>query len=129
MENAHDFSIIGLFMQADWVVKSIMIGLFLASVWCWAIIANRMAAYGRARRDMAAFDRAFASGLSLADLRDRQGSKTGTGPRGSTNDVGFVYAPGASAPTIVSVYITDAKGPIEEREAVIAAVARAVTRA
>ncbi|SFZ86211.1 Cell division and transport-associated protein TolQ (TC 2.C.1.2.1) [Devosia enhydra] len=79
METAHDFSIIGLFMQADWVVKSIMIGLFVASVWCWAIIANRMAAYGRARRDMAAFDRAFASGLSLADLRDRQGSKTGTG--------------------------------------------------
>jgi biopolymer transport protein TolQ len=75
----HDFSIIGLFMQADWVVKSIMIGLALASVWCWAIIANRMATFARARRDMAAFDRAFVSGLSLAELRDRQGNRSASG--------------------------------------------------
>jgi biopolymer transport protein TolQ len=66
---AHDFSIIALFMQADWVVKSVMIGLVIASVWVWAIIANRLAAYGKAKRDMAAFDRAFASGRPLAELR------------------------------------------------------------
>ncbi len=66
---AHDFSMFALFMQADWVVKSVMIGLVIASVWVWAIIANRMAAYGKAKRDMAAFDRAFASGRPLAELR------------------------------------------------------------
>ncbi|SEQ37113.1 Cell division and transport-associated protein TolQ [Devosia sp. YR412] len=66
---AHSFSIWALFLQADWIVKSIMIGLLLASVWCWAIIANRVATYGKARRDMAAFDRAFASGKPLAELR------------------------------------------------------------
>lgn len=66
----HDFSIWGLFMQADLVVKSIMVGLLLASIWCWAIIANRMAAYAKARKDMAAFDRAFASGQSLDALRN-----------------------------------------------------------
>lgn len=66
---AHDFSMFALFMQADWVVKSVMIGLVIASVWVWAIIANRMAAYGKAKRDMAAFDKAFASGRSLAQLR------------------------------------------------------------
>ncbi|HEY8356275.1 MAG TPA: protein TolQ [Ramlibacter sp.] len=66
---AHDFSIIALFMQADWVVKSVMVGLVIASVWVWAIIANRLAAYGKAKRDMAAFDRAFASGRPLAELR------------------------------------------------------------
>ena len=66
---AHDFSMFALFMQADWVVKSVMIGLVVASVYVWAIIANRLAAYGRARRDMAIFDRAFASGRPLADLR------------------------------------------------------------
>jgi biopolymer transport protein TolQ len=66
---AHDFSIIALFMQADWVVKCVMIGLVIASVWVWAIIANRLAAYGKAKRDMAAFDRAFASGRPLAELR------------------------------------------------------------
>ena len=66
---AHDFSLVALFMQADWVVKSVMIGLVIASVWVWAIIANRLAAYGKAKRDMAAFDRAFASGRPLAELR------------------------------------------------------------
>lgn len=68
---AHDFSMWGLFMQADWVVKSIMVGLLLASVWCWAIIANRAAAYARARKDMQAFDKAFAGGASLTELRDQ----------------------------------------------------------
>ncbi|WP_375451783.1 protein TolQ [uncultured Devosia sp.] len=66
---AHDFSMLALFLQADWVVKGVMIGLLLASVWCWAIIANRIAAYAKARRDMAAFDKAFAGGKPLADLR------------------------------------------------------------
>jgi biopolymer transport protein TolQ len=31
---AHDMSMFGLFMQADWVVKSIMIGLLLLSIAC-----------------------------------------------------------------------------------------------
>jgi biopolymer transport protein TolQ len=66
---AHDFSIWGLFMQADLVVKAIMIGLFIASIWTWAIIANRLAIYRKARSEMAAFDRAFASGKTLAELR------------------------------------------------------------
>tara|TARA_R110002124_G_scaffold10096_10_gene50948 strand:+ start:3375 stop:4067 length:693 start_codon:yes stop_codon:yes gene_type:complete len=66
---AHDFSMFALFMQADWVVKSVMIGLVVASVYVWAIIANRLAAYARARRDMAAFDQAFARADSLAALR------------------------------------------------------------
>ena len=66
---AHDFSMFALFMQADWVVKSVMIGLVVASIYVWAIIANRLAAYARARRDMAAFDQAFARADSLAALR------------------------------------------------------------
>jgi biopolymer transport protein TolQ len=78
VEEAHSFSMLALFMQADWVVKSVMLGLLLASVWCWAIIANRIATYAKARRDMAAFDRAFASGKPLAELRgDYAGTSTG----------------------------------------------------
>jgi len=65
----HDFSMFALFMQADWVVKSVMIGLLIASVWCWAIIANRLIAYGRAKREMGAFERAFASGKPLSQLQ------------------------------------------------------------
>ncbi|MBF0678694.1 MAG: protein TolQ [Devosia sp.] len=76
---AHDFSMLSLFLQADWVVKSVMIGLLLASVWCWAIIANRAATYARARKEMAAFDRAFAHNPSLDDLRRIYGGKSPTG--------------------------------------------------
>jgi biopolymer transport protein TolQ len=75
----HDFSMFALFMQADWVVKSVMLGLLLASVWCWAIIANRLAAFARARREMAAFDRAFAHNMSLSDLRRTCGERSATG--------------------------------------------------
>jgi beta-lactamase class A len=57
----------------------------------------------------------------------RMGSKTGTGARGSTNDVGFFYGPGATEPIVVAVYITDAKAPRADCEAVIAQVARKVT--
>ncbi|MFN7332352.1 MAG: Tol-Pal system subunit TolQ, partial [bacterium] len=32
---AHDMSLWGLFLQADWVVKAVMIGLLLASIWVW----------------------------------------------------------------------------------------------
>ena len=39
---AHDLSLWGLFVQADWVVKLVMIGLLLASVWVWAIIFEKM---------------------------------------------------------------------------------------
>lgn len=71
METAvHDFSMWALFMQADWVVKTIMVGLVLASVWCWAVIADRKAFYRKARRDMAAFDGALSSGQSLEAMRD-----------------------------------------------------------
>jgi len=76
---AHDFSMFALFMQADLVVKSVMIGLVIASVWVWAIIANRLAAYGKAKREMAAFDRAFASGRPLAELRNDYSAGAQTG--------------------------------------------------
>ena len=77
--DAHSFSMIALFLQADWVVKSVMLGLLLASVWCWAIIANRLSTFAKARRDMAAFDRAFASGKPLAELRGDYAGRSASG--------------------------------------------------
>ena len=63
-----DFSILGLFLQADWVVKSVMLGLLAASIWCWAIIVDKSMLYGRARREMNRFERNFWSGQSLEEL-------------------------------------------------------------
>jgi beta-lactamase class A len=57
----------------------------------------------------------------------RMGSKTGTGARGSTNDVGFFHAP-VGGLSVVAVYITGSAAPLAQREATIAAVAAALTR-
>ena len=40
---APDYSFYGMFMQADPVVKGVMVGLVLASVACWAIIFEKLA--------------------------------------------------------------------------------------
>ena len=63
-----NFSLLGLFLSADWVVKIVMLGLLGTSVWCWAIIVDKSMLYGRANRQMNAFERAFWSGQSLEEL-------------------------------------------------------------
>ena len=60
-----DFSLIGLFLAADLVVKTVMIGLLAASVWSWAIIVDKSMLYGRYNRQMNNFERVFWSGQSL----------------------------------------------------------------
>lgn len=71
-ESAHyDLSVMTLFMQADWVVKAVMLGLALASIWCWAVIFNRMAVYGRAQRAIKTFEKAFAAREPLSELHSR----------------------------------------------------------
>ncbi|MCA3693602.1 MotA/TolQ/ExbB proton channel family protein [Aquidulcibacter sp.] len=35
------FSFLDLFLKADWIVKSVMIGLALASVWSWAVAIDK----------------------------------------------------------------------------------------
>jgi len=67
-EPAANFSLLGLFLSADWIVKIVMIGLLAASIWCWAIIIDKSMLYGRANRQMNQFERVFWSGQSLEDL-------------------------------------------------------------
>jgi beta-lactamase class A len=58
----------------------------------------------------------------------RAGEKTGTGGNGTTNDVGIFWPPGRSA-IYLSAYLTETSAPAPEREATLAAVARAVADA
>ncbi len=69
-DTAHelDFSLFALFLQADWVVKSVIIGLLIASIWCWAIIFDKIMLYNRAKREMKDFEKIFWSGQSLEEL-------------------------------------------------------------
>lgn len=50
---------VSLFLEADIVVKIVMIGLLLASVWTWGIIVSFTARLGRARKRSEEFERAF----------------------------------------------------------------------
>jgi biopolymer transport protein TolQ len=45
-----EHSMVGLFLQADIIVKAVMLFLVLASVACWAIILDKALRYARARR-------------------------------------------------------------------------------
>ncbi len=72
---AHDLSLWGLFLMADWVVKSVMIGLLLASIWVWAIVFEKVTGLRRANRAADAFEDRFWSGGSLDDLFAREGEE------------------------------------------------------
>jgi biopolymer transport protein TolQ len=50
---------VALFLQADIVVKAVMLGLLLASVWTWAIIVGQAMKLQRAGRESAKFERDF----------------------------------------------------------------------
>jgi biopolymer transport protein TolQ len=68
IEPAIDLSLWALFTQAHLIVKIVMVGLVLASVWCWAIILNKYMLYARTRRNMERFEKVFWSGQSLEEL-------------------------------------------------------------
>jgi len=73
-----EVSIIALFMQAHIVVKLIVIGLLLASIWSWAIIVDKTLLYGRVRRQMDRFEKLFWSGQSLEELYRSLSGRTPT---------------------------------------------------
>ena len=72
---ALDMSVFGLFMMADPVVKVVMLLLIGASVWCWAIIFDKMTRIRRQRRGAEEFDDLFWSGGSLDDLYNNLGDE------------------------------------------------------
>jgi beta-lactamase class A len=57
----------------------------------------------------------------------RVGDKTGTGERGSTNDIAIVWPPN-HAPILVAAYLTETAAPADKRNATIADVGRAVVK-
>ena len=75
--HAPDTSVLGLFLLADWVVQSVMIGLLLASVVVWAIAFDKYALLRRIRRDADAFEDEFWKGGNLDDLYERHGRAPG----------------------------------------------------
>jgi len=74
---AHDLSVWGLFLQADWIVKAVMIMLLLASIWSWAIIIQKLIRLRSLRAQAKQFEDTFWSGGSLEELFDRIQNRPG----------------------------------------------------
>jgi biopolymer transport protein TolQ len=55
----HSLSPLALFMQADWVVKAVMIGLIAASIWSWAITISHARHLSRLGKSCDKFERDF----------------------------------------------------------------------
>jgi biopolymer transport protein TolQ len=66
--SSSDISLLALFWQAHWIVKSVMIGLLVCSVWVWAIAIEKTLLHMRMRKEMDRFEQTFWSGQSLEEL-------------------------------------------------------------
>ena len=63
-----------LFMAADWVVKLVMLGLAIASIWSWTIIIDKAFRFTALNRQAEEFEKALNSGRSLEEVATQAGA-------------------------------------------------------
>ena len=68
VSEAPDFSMFGLFMQADMVVKSVIIVLIIASIYSWNVIISKILRMRQLKKLEKEFEEIFWSGNSFEDL-------------------------------------------------------------
>ena len=73
--NPHDFSLLAVFLRADWVVKAVMIGLALASLWSWTVIIDKFFRLSALNRQADRFEDAVGSGRALEDVAAEAGDR------------------------------------------------------
>ena len=76
---APDFSLWGLFWSAHIVVKLVMIGLLVSSIWCWAIIIDKTLLFRRTKTANDKFEDEIWSGASLEELYREHQENPGSG--------------------------------------------------
>lgn len=64
---------VDLFLRADLVVKAIMVGLAVASVWSWAVILDKAVRFAALNSQANAFEDAVGSGRSLEEIAAQAG--------------------------------------------------------
>ncbi|MDP5277642.1 protein TolQ [Sphingomonas sp. DG1-23] len=72
---AATMSPVALFLQADWVVRGVMIGLLLASLWTWAIILSFGFRVGAVKRDIAGFETEYREADDIDEFHRRVASR------------------------------------------------------
>lgn len=71
----HSFDLISIFLASDWVVKLVMIGLALASLWSWTIIIDKLVRLRALNAQADRFEDAVSSGRSLEDVAAEAGER------------------------------------------------------
>ena len=69
------FNFVTLFLRADWVVKLVMVGLGLASLWSWTVILDKWFRFGRLNRQADRFEEEVGSGRSLEEVAAKAGER------------------------------------------------------
>jgi biopolymer transport protein TolQ len=69
------FNFISLFIRADWVVKAVMIGLGLASLWSWTVIIDKTVRFTALNREADRFEGEVGLGQSLEDVASHAGER------------------------------------------------------
>ncbi len=70
---ADSFSPVHLFLQADWVVKGVLVGLMFASLWSWAVIIDKAVRITALNREADRFEDQVGSGQSLEEVAAKAG--------------------------------------------------------
>jgi biopolymer transport protein TolQ len=73
--SAADFSALELFLRATWVVKGVMIGLLLASLWSWTIILDKAFRFAALKREADRFEDEVNSGRPLDEVAASAGER------------------------------------------------------
>jgi biopolymer transport protein TolQ len=64
---------IALFLQADWVVKTVMIGLFIAAIYVWGVIIGFGMTVGKVMKSSDRFERDFWRAGNIDKFHEEQG--------------------------------------------------------
>ena len=76
MESGADqITVLSLFLEADPVVKGVMLLLAIASIWSWGIAVDKWLQFGELESNARKFERQFWSGRSMDDMDDAGSDK------------------------------------------------------
>jgi biopolymer transport protein TolQ len=73
--SADSFNFLTLFLQADWVIKTVLAGLALASLWSWAVIIDKSFRFTALNSEANRFEDAVNGGRALEDVAQAAGER------------------------------------------------------
>jgi biopolymer transport protein TolQ len=70
-----NFSALAIFMRGDFVVKGVLLGLMLASLWSWTVIIDKLFRFNALSKEADKFEDQVNSGRSLEDVAAEAGER------------------------------------------------------